>query len=137
VWFLCPAWFLLLVSIQGCTQRIIAFHNTNILLVRQMSALFSANHEQHLKVRIARLHVVVGRMPMDQEKTQTLSTAFSNANEVLGKSSTEEGEKVTKLLQKAFHDDKMTGIAARIGIIATTIALLLICIFAIESILRM
>src|ERR1019366_9835916 len=50
LWFLCPAWFLLLVSIQCCTQRIVGFHNANILLVQQMSTLVSENQMRHLSV---------------------------------------------------------------------------------------
>ena len=133
-WFLCPAWFLLLVSIQGCAQRIAGFHNTNTLLARQMSNLFSDNHAAHLKVLLTRLNAVVGRMPLDQEKTQTLSTLFSNASEVLGKATKEESDKVNELFQKAVNTDRLTAVAARISIIATTVALVLICIFTIESI---
>ena len=153
LWFLCPAWFLLLVSIQCCTQRIVGFHNVNILLVRQMSTLFSDSHALYLRVLTTRLSVVIGGMAVSNElaqqlhfsaspdgnpenKAQTLSTVFSNMNEALQKASKKESGKVNELLQAAVQSDKKTSIAARIGIFATTVALVLICIFTIQSILR-
>jgi|CZKY01.1.fsa_nt_gi hypothetical protein len=153
LWFLCPAWFLLLVSIQCCTQRIVGFHNANILLVQQMSTLVSENQMRHLSVIIARLSTAIGEITLGNEhaqqpqfstflqgdsehKPQTLAAVFSNMNEALGKELQKGSGKADELVQRALQSDTKTGVAARIGIFATTVALVLICIFAVESILH-
>jgi hypothetical protein len=110
IWYLCPAWFLLLVSIQGCAQRIVGFHNANTLLVQQMSTLFSEDHGRHLSVIVARFSSLVGDLALPNEhaqklyfsnptqensdqRTQTFSTVFANMNEALGKALKEESSR--------------------------------------------
>ena len=56
--------------------------------------------------------------------------------ESLAETSKAQRDEVTNLVQKGIDDDKKTGVAARIGMFATTIALVLICIFAIHTILH-
>ena len=109
---------------------------------------------RHLSVIVARLSTVIGEITLSNEhgqqpqfstflqgnsehKPQTLAAVFSNMNEGLGKELQKGSGKANELVQRALLSDKKTAIAARIGIFATTIALVLICIFAIESILRM
>ena len=58
--FLCPAWILLLVSIQCSVQRIIGMHNVNILLVNQASTSLEGEQAQRIRVLTSRLNSVVG-----------------------------------------------------------------------------
>jgi hypothetical protein len=152
LWFLCPAWLLLLISIQCCAQQIIGFHNANSVLTQQMANVFSDNRVQQMRALFPRLSAVIGKLALNEEQAQqfhfavspdanaqnrakTLSEVFSNMNEALAKATNEETGKVIELLNKANEQSKKVRIAARIGILATTLALLLICIFAIQSIL--
>jgi hypothetical protein len=80
LWFLCPAWFLLLVSIQCCTQRIVGFHNVNLVLTQQMSILFADNHAQHLRVLLPRLSAAIGEIPLTDEQAQQLHFSASPGN---------------------------------------------------------
>jgi hypothetical protein len=152
LWFLCPAWFLLLVSIQCCAQQIAAFHNSNTVLIQQMSNWLSDNRVQQMRALLPRMSAMVGKLHLSDEQAKqlhfaaspdrqpenqakNLSAVFSNMSEALDKATKEETGEVAKLLQKASQQSKRIRITARIGIIATTLALLSICIFAIESIL--
>jgi hypothetical protein len=135
LWFLCPAWFLLLVSIQCCTQRIVSFHNASMLLIHQMSALSKENFIRDITVLVGRIPAVVTEIGLTQPESQTVGEVLKKDGEALVKAANEETAKASELIQQALKRDKMTGIAARIGIIATTVALLSICIFAIQSIL--
>jgi len=152
LWFLCPAWVLLLVSIQCCAQLILGFHNVNTALVAQMSKLVSDNQANYLRVLITRLSAMIGEVALSKEqaqqlrfstspqanpeqKAQTLSEVFANMNEALVKA-LQDSSGVNQLLLKLEKDSKKTA-AGRISIGAVTLALVLICIFAIESILQM
>ena len=137
LWFLCPAWFLLLISINCCTRRMVSFHHANIVLIKQISALAGENYIQDVTVLVSRIPAVVGEIAVAQGESQTLREVLTKSGGALLNAAKENTGKANELIQKAVESDKKTGIAARIGIIATTMALLLICIFAIESILRM
>lgn len=66
VWFLCPAWFLLLLSIQCCAVRIAAYHNANNLLLKKMSDVFSQNHIQELNIFLGRLSGLMKTLSKEQ-----------------------------------------------------------------------
>jgi hypothetical protein len=137
LWFLCPAWFLLLVSIQCCAQRIVSFHNANTLLIQQISAVSAENYIRDVSVLVGRIPAVVGGIPLTQSEPKTVGEVLKKSGEALVNAANENTGKANEILQQAAHRDKRTGIAARIGVIATTTALLLICIFAIRSILQL
>jgi len=152
LWFLCPAWVLLLISVQCCAQLILRFHNVNITLVAQMSKFVLDNHVNYLRVLTTRLSAMIREIALSKEqvqqlhfstsaqanperKAQTLSEVFANMNAALVKAVQDSGG-VNQLLQKMEKDSKKTA-AGRVSVGAVTVALVLICIFAIESILRM
>jgi hypothetical protein len=153
LWFLSPAWFLLLVSIQCCALRLADFHNTSLVLIQQMSAWFSDNHVHKLSSLLTRLSALIGQVVLSEEQTQHLqfanathqgnsehkaqsvSEVFANMNETLVRAAKDQTSEISALLQKATQSNKRTSIAARIGVFATMVALLLICIFAIKAIL--
>lgn len=150
LWFLCPAWLLLLLSIQCCAQRITNYHNANVVLLKQMSDVFSQNHLQELNIFLGRLSGLIKGITLPSEQIQQLQTslqarwqsdqgfagAFTKMQDALAEVSKAQTDDVSKLLQKNAELDRKTGVAARLAIIATTVALVLICIFAIQSILH-
>lgn len=83
--------------------------------------------------------MVIGRLPRVirgiEAETPTIRDAFSKMQEALANSAKESSTKINDLLQKALETEKKTSIAARMAMLATTTALLLICIFAIQVIL--
>jgi hypothetical protein len=148
VWFLCPAWFLLLLSVYFCAHRIIAIHNIVTNQVRQMSNSASGCHLNQLRTLIADLSKVVGGVSISDEQAKqlnfapptggsshTLADVFSNINAVLIKTLNQETEDINKFMTDSIQQDKRTGILARLAFASTTVALVFICIFAIKSIL--
>lgn len=149
IWFLCPAWILLLVSIQCCVQRIVGMHNLNIILVHQVVTSLANEQIQRIRVLSTRLTSLVGKLVISKEEAQQihlashtddnpqpLGTVLSNINDALVQAADAENARVNDLLKKANESEGKTRTSARIAIIATTVALLLICIFAITSILQ-
>jgi hypothetical protein len=128
---------LLLVSIQCCAQRIVSFHKANTLLIQQISAVSAENYIRDVSVLVGRIPAVVGGIPLTQSEPKTVGEVLKKSGEALVNAANENTGKANEILQQAAHRDKRTGIAARIGVIATTTALLLICIFAIRSILQL
>jgi hypothetical protein len=135
LWFLCPAWFLLLISIHGCTRQIISFHNANNLLVSQTSALFAENYLRDVGVVLNRSPAVVMQIPLAQPQPETVGGVLKAAGEKLIQTANENTSEVNELIQQAVRANKGISIAAKISVFATTVALL-ICIFAIESALH-
>lgn len=127
IWFLCPAWFLLLVSIQSCALRSLL---TRLSAVIGGTALSEGQAQQ---LRFA--NSPQGGNP--QHKAQTVSEVLSNMNEVLVRATKDQTSEINALLQTEAQSNKRARIAARIGMFATILALLLICIFAIKSILAL
>jgi hypothetical protein len=137
LWFLCPAWFLLLVSIQCSAQQIVSFHNANTLLTKQITAVSAENYIRDVTVLVGRIPAVVGEISLTQTEPQTVGEFLKKSGEALVNTANENTGKANELIQRAFETNKKLSIAARIGIIATTLALLLICVFAVQSILGM
>jgi hypothetical protein len=144
--FLCPAWILLLLSIYCCARRITGFHNTNILLMRQMSALIEENRVRHVDVILQRVTGFLKNVKLSLEQTQqlygatqqtqeTLSAVFLKLRETMNKEWKGQADKLNAVIKEALQS-KVTSRAARIATLATTFALLLICIFAIQTILK-
>ena len=79
--------------------------------------------------------VLKGEIALEQGKTQDLSALFSDMSAALGTASKEESGRVGELFQKAVQSGQKTEAYARIAALA--VALVLICVFAIGSILRM
>jgi len=87
------------------------------------------------KEQVQQLHFSTSAQANPERKAQTLSEVFANMNAALVKAVQDSGG-VNQLLQKMEKDSKKTA-AGRVSVGAVTVALVLICIFAIESILRM
>ena len=71
-----------------------------------------------------------------EEKTRPLSWVFSHINDALVQAREADSTRIKDLIEKARQNDNKTRVAARLALIATTGALLLICVFAVASILR-
>jgi hypothetical protein len=127
------------------------FHNGNMVLLKQMSDVFSQNHLRELNIMLGRLSGLIKGITLSTDQTQqlmklSLATPFQSEQgfagvltkmqEALAEVSKVQTDDITKLIQKNAELDKKTGVAARLGIFATTLALVLICIFAIQSILN-
>jgi hypothetical protein len=99
-WLLCPAWFLLLISIQCSVQRIVGLHNLNLLLVHQLSTSIAEEAGQRMRIITTRFNDAIGNFqfskyqvkdisysaPMDpQSETQPASIIFANMNDALAK----------------------------------------------------
>jgi len=148
LWYLCPAWFLLLLSIYFCAHRIIAVNNIITNQVRQMSNSVSGNHLNRLRSLIASLSRTVGGVSLSGDQAQqfrhlqptdgsyqTLEDVFTGLNTALMGALNQETEDTGKFLADSIRQDKRTSILARLAFASTTIALILICIFAVQSIL--
>lgn len=72
LWFLCPAWLLLLFSIQCCAQRITTYRNANMVLLKQMSDVFSRNHLRELNIMLGRLSGLIKGITLSTDQTQQL-----------------------------------------------------------------
>jgi hypothetical protein len=68
---------------------------------------------------------------------QTVGEVLKKSGEALVNTAHDNTGRANDLIRRAFETNKRLSIAARIAIFAATLALLLICIFAILSILGM
>lgn len=123
-WYLCPAWVLLLLSIYCCAHRITGVHNVNVRLTLQMSSLLSQHHSHEVTTLLNRISSLTGAI-------------FSNINKALVDAVEQEARKVNELIKESADTDKKTAVAARLAMLCTTAALLLICIFTIKSLLAL
>jgi hypothetical protein len=133
LWFLCPAWVLLLVSIYCCSMRVAGYHNINNSLLRHFSALSSQYYYQHFGIITNRLSTQL-KAGLNV-KGKDLREVFSDVAASWMTTAELEGKQISDLLAETETADKKSGYLARAGVMATTIALVLFCIFAVKTIL--
>jgi hypothetical protein len=135
LWLVCPAWVLLLISICCCWYRIVSFHNLNGTLLQQMCALSSGFYLQYLGIVADRVSVAMhGELRLGQE-TVDLSQFFSQISAAFRKMASDENSKYDALVLKAIEYGQKPSHPARIAMLSTTLAFVLLCTFAVKTLL--
>jgi hypothetical protein len=135
-WFVCPAWVLLLLSIYCCWHRITQFHNTNKTLVQQFVALSSAYYLHYLGTLTTRFsRLAQGEIRIETEK-HDFSAFMSDLATGLRKTGDEENTRFAALVKEASENDGKSR-AARLAILATQLAFILLCVFAVKIVSSM
>jgi hypothetical protein len=135
-WLLCPSWALFLFSIYFFSRHIVTFHNLNVRLVKQLSSLSSSVHYGHIASLIRKAsQLVEGEIITKNDPPIDVGELFSAASEALQKIAVDEGKAIEKLIEESTKESRSSGAWARLGYLATTLALILLCVFAIETLL--
>jgi hypothetical protein len=134
-YLVCPAWILLLLSIVLCQRCILAFHNTNVALYRKVAVASQAYENQYQSVLIARFsRLIEGEIRLGED-VHDATKIFSQLSDVLLKAGNDQNQQIGKLIQEASEIVKGMRSKARLAGMATTSALVFLCIFAIRAIL--
>jgi hypothetical protein len=129
LWLVCPAWVLLLTSMQACRYLMAAFQNANRHLLESASSL-SSNLDLDALAATARIFTKAAQAQLVTE-TETLDLAefFTKYAAVLTKLARDASDKYLELLGSAQKIG--TRAAGTIASLSTSAALILLCVFAI------
>jgi hypothetical protein len=133
VHFLFPAWLFLLLSIYCFARRLATHHNLNMGLVHQAAALTSSPHYEVLADLVKQASRTSG--DLRSQSGQPIGELFSGIAMSLQRAATDEYLSIPELIKKGTEESKLTGYLVLVGWLATILGLLLLCIFAIETIL--
>jgi hypothetical protein len=136
-WLVCPAWFLLLLSMYCCWVRMTSIHNLNVASLRVMAADTTTFGLQGLSITINRIIVeansAVDRSLLNAEITTALKNLTGSAAMV-----SEEIKKNQEASLAAQHDSAkrsaVSGPYEHAAKLMTGLALVLLCAFAIKAI---
>jgi hypothetical protein len=129
-WCVCPAWILLLASINCCRSLMASFHSINRNLVEQVSLMHSSNLALdlgHLSTKLSKN--LQGEIRLETE-TYDISWLFGGMSSLLSKEAAEARNKINELTQLGAKVETKT--AAKIATASTSVALILLCIFAVR-----
>jgi hypothetical protein len=131
MWLVCPAWVLLLTSINLCSQHIVAFHNLNKDAVEQVRVLTDNQYLSYLAVILNRMSLQV---PGEVTDTSSPTVFLSKTSKDMMRAAEDQGIQLKELAQKVGTANK-TKLKAQIAFVATWVAFLLLCTFAIVAFL--
>lgn len=132
----CPAWCFLLLSIFHSWKRISALLNINASLVAQLCLISDSFHYLWLGVLVKRMSSLTkGELSIGGEE-KDFSQLFSKMGEALTDSESE-SKKLTTLIERAAEIGKTTEFNARAASVLTTVALILLCTFAVLIFVRL
>lgn len=117
----CPAWVLLLISIQGCWATIAQFNSANYFLIEQFYTFSNNYHAQLMAIQVDKLS---GLVP-------GLSALASSVR----KTGSEETAKYDALVKEAAEMYRKADLYTGIATLPTTVAFILLCIFAVKMLL--
>lgn len=127
----CPAWVLLLLSIFFCWHRIAQFHNLNKNLAQQFAALSSTYYLQYFGILTTKFsRLTQGEIRIETEKYD-FSSIMSGLATLMMKTANDENTKLSDLVKQATERNEKSRIA-RFAILATELAFILLCIFAVK-----
>lgn len=133
VHFLFPAWVFFLLSIYCFARRLATHHNLNMSLVQQAAALTSSPHYEILADVLKKASLISSELR--SLSGQPIGELFSETARALQQLSADEYLSIPKLVKKGTEESKLTGYLVMVGWLATILGLLLLCIFAIKTIL--
>jgi hypothetical protein len=135
LWLVCPAWLLLLFSMLCCWRCIKAFHIVNRKLHEQSSVLAADFHLRLMGNEMDRSsHLLRGELKVGAQ-TFDLSQFISALASSLTKIASEQYAKYDALVKEAAEGAREMNRPARMAILSTTLAFVLLCIFAVRVLL--
>ena len=135
LWLVCPAWGLLLASIYCCSMRVASYHNTNATLLKQFSALSTNYCYQHFAILINRVSTRIKSGFRVADQPADVKQSFSQTAATLMTQATEESNKIAGLMSEAIDLERNATPFALIGTITPILAVMLLCAFAVRSVL--
>lgn len=139
-WLVCPAWFLLLLSMFCWWHRVATIHRVNVALFHSMAADIKQNNLQGLAVSMTRLKAELGSAIVQPTVNQNLAKAAQQVVEACANLS----DNIAKYEEMSgAARQQATEVAVRaeplglVGVASTILALILLCGFAIIAILSL
>ncbi|HTV64462.1 MAG TPA: hypothetical protein VMD98_02600 [Bryocella sp.] len=138
-WLVCPAWFLLLISMYCCWIRMTSIHNLNLGIFRVMDADAERISLQQLAISVGCLTVEINSVFAHQDNKdiekplQQLANTAKQVTEAIT-----EAERAAAAARQGVMDREGVSIPfERIAKLTTGVALILLCVFAVKVILSL
>jgi len=116
-------------------MRVASYHNTNATLLKQFSALSTNYCYQHFAILINRVSTRIKSGFRVADQPADVKQSFSQTAATLMTQATEESNKIAGLMSEAIDLERNATPFALIGTITPILAVMLLCAFAVRSVL--